>query len=102
MTERRLLLSLALSLAVAGPGVVAFAALPDPAPGSAVLVVAGPLGDAETLVAAAGGRLIGPVQPRIGRLAASPDPLFAASLRAAGAWIIVSDPRILALCGVAS
>lgn len=100
MTERHILLATAVALVVAGPAVVSVAALPQAEPGGPVFVIASPFRDAGALVAAAGGRLVGPVQPRLGRLAASPDPRFPETLRAEGAWFVVSDPRLLAFCGV--
>ena len=50
-------------------------------------------------VAFASHRAVGPVEPRIGFLAAGHAPGFAGRLRAAGAWLVIDGARLLALCG---
>ncbi len=101
MTAGRAFAVLAIALSLIAPLGVSLAGGTETA--SAVhLVVAAPWSDVETLVAEAGGRLSGPRHPLLGRIAAGEDGGFPRRLRAAGAWLVVSDPRLLTLCGVRS
>ncbi len=89
--------ALATALSLAVPLIVPLAGKPGKE--GPYLVVVPPWADAEALVAKAGGRLSGPRQPLFGHLANGPDGAFAGRLRAAGAWLVVGDSRLLAICG---
>lgn len=92
MTTGRAFAALAIALSLAAPLGVSLAAGTEAA--SAVyLVVAAPWADAGALVAEAGGRLSGPRQPPLGRIAAGEG--FPHRLREAGAWLVVGDARLL-------
>lgn len=97
MTDGRPFIGLAGVLALLGPAALALSE-PARSPAGPLLVIAGP--QTEQVIAAAGGRLVGPRQPRFGRLSQGADPEFAQRLRRAGAWLVISDPRLLAICGV--
>jgi len=101
MTAGRAFAALALALSFAGPLGVSLAAGTKGA-GEVYLVVGAPWADVEAVVAAAGGRLTGPSQPLVGRVAAGGDDGFPRRLRRAGAWLVVGNPRLLSLCGVRS
>lgn len=94
-----ILIGLPLFTLLTGP-VIVFASAPVPAAANgAVLVVSGWGARAESMVAAAGGQVYGPVRAPFGLLAFSDDPAFADRLRAAGAWAVLDGTRIANLCG---
>ncbi len=99
MDNGRILLALALAAGLAGPVGIAVAGS-EPGDGAPVFVLAGPWADASAVAVRAGGRPVGPRQPRAGALVFSPDPDFVTRLKAEGAWLVLADPRLLALCGV--
>ena len=67
--------------------------------GPIALVIAPPWLDAEAIIHAAGGAIVGPFQSPFAMLAQSDDPDFAQSLLASGIWA-VRDGRVIAqLCG---
>jgi hypothetical protein len=98
MIAGRLLAVATVTLALGGPPAAAMLAAP-PASDGVVWVLAPPWRSAVAVVEAAGGRPVGPVAPRVGQLAAGTAPDFAARLRTAGAWLVIDDTRLLALCG---
>jgi hypothetical protein len=94
----RVLTAAALTLALGAPVAVALA---RPAPELGLyLVVAAPWDDAADVAVRAGARLTGPVQPRVGALVADDRPDARARLGRAGAWLVMSNPDLLRLCGV--
>lgn len=99
MSRGRAFAAIAVTLAVAGPPAVAALALPA-ASAPVAWVVAPPWVDADAVVARAGAQPVGPVQPRLGRLVAGGGDGLEDRLRAAGAWIVLWDARLLRVCGV--
>lgn len=99
MTAGRAFAALAIALSFAGPLGVSLAGVKGAGP---VYFVAAPWADAETVVAKAGGRLSGPRQPLVSRVAFAEDDDFPRGLRQAGAWLVVDDARLLTICGVRS
>lgn len=97
MNVDRIFMALAAALALAAP-VAVVARGPAARPG-VVYLIAAPWDAPGEIVTRAGGRLVGPRQPMIGALAAGDGAGFAARLRRAGAWVVLTDPAILALCG---
>lgn len=87
-----------ISLLFAGP-LLALAAS-KPVPGEVVLVIGPGVTERHVMIAAAGGRLLGPAEARFGVLALSEKDDFAASLMAQGAWFVVDGRRVAFLCGV--
>jgi hypothetical protein len=87
-----------LAIVALGPAALALGATPAQ-PGRPALVIAAPWTDVEAALAAAGGRAIGPVRPRIAALGVVDDP--AALKRLAGeVWWIVDGAALARLCGV--
>lgn len=84
---------MAVVLVLAAP----FAALPAAGRGP-VLVILPPWQDAEALVAAAGGRLIGPLRAPFAVLADGADG-FAERLRQGGAWAVTDGAGVARICG---
>ena len=85
--------------------VFSFGTILGPAPDRdvPVLVIAPPWGaGAASIVAAAGGRPIGPVSAPFAVLAAFDETLPRARLRASGAWALRDGRGLALLCGVAS
>lgn len=70
-----------------------------PAPGTPVVVVAAPWGSAARVTAEAAGLLVAPGRVRAVGLAYSPEPGFAASLRRAGALMVLDGALSEAFCG---
>lgn len=71
-------------------------------PDAPALVIASPLsGGTEAVVTRAGGWLVGPRQPLVGRLATGPGPDFEQRLRRAGAWLVLDGARFTSYCGEA-
>lgn len=99
MTDWRVFLAwvMGLGLALTGP-LLPLLALPGGS-GGLLLVVTPPWRDSLGVIDAAGGRPIGPVPARIGRLATSDRAGFPERLRAAGAWVILDGYAISTLCG---
>jgi hypothetical protein len=94
-----LLIVVALAASLTGP--VAVATVRAVAPSSGVyLVITAPWRDPQTVIAAANGREVGVVQPAVGRVVQGRDAEFVNRLWKAGAWLVLGDPRLLALCGV--
>ncbi|MDW3183269.1 MAG: hypothetical protein R8F89_14905 [Roseobacter sp.] len=87
-----------ISLLFAGP-LLALAAS-KPVPGEVVLVIGPGSAERQVMIAAAGGRVLGPAEARFGVLALSEEDGFAASLLAQGAWFVVDGRRVAFLCGV--
>lgn len=87
-----------ISLLFAGP-LLALAAS-KPVPGEAVLVISPGAAERHIMIAAAGGRVLGPAEARFGVLALSEEDDFVASLLAHGAWFVVDGRRVAFLCGV--
>ena len=92
--------------AAMGPALALWGAVPDgrgPEPAIQAALVP-PWRDAEAVVAAAGGRPVGPWGASLAILA-TPDPAvedFAGRLRTAGAWLVIDATRLAAICGVAT
>jgi hypothetical protein len=94
-----LLIAVALAASLTGP--VAVATVRAVAPSSGVyLVITPPWRDAEAVIAAANGREVGVERPAVGRVVQGRDAEFVDRLWKAGAWLVLDDPRLLALCGV--
>jgi hypothetical protein len=98
MNLGRLFTASALGLAIAGPAALAVTTA-GAEPAAVTWMLAAPWADPDAVVDDAGGRLAGPRQPRLGRLAYGEGD-FGRRLRQAGAWLVVANPRILAICGV--
>jgi hypothetical protein len=75
------------------------AALARPPNGPIALVIAPPWMDTAGIVAASGGRLIGPVQSPFAVLAESGDPGFSENLLARGIWAVRDGSVVAQLCG---
>ncbi|WP_375174156.1 hypothetical protein [Pseudooceanicola sp.] len=67
--------------------------------GDLLLVVVPPWRDAQDVIAAAGGRPVGPVRGILGHLAMSGGADFHARLGSAGAWLVLDGAAVSALCG---
>jgi hypothetical protein len=94
-----LLIAVALAASLTGP--VAVATVRAVAPSSGVyLVITPPWRDAEAVIAAANGREVGVERPAVGRVVQGRDAEFVDRLWKAGAWLVLDDARLLALCGV--
>jgi hypothetical protein len=94
-----LLVVVTLAASLTGP--VAVATVRAVAPSSGVyLVITPPWLDPGAVISAANGREVGVVQPAVGRVVQGRDAEFVNRLWKAGAWLVLSDPRLLALCGV--
>ncbi|MFY0635953.1 MAG: hypothetical protein JXQ91_19240 [Vannielia sp.] len=65
-----------------------------------VLVIVPPWSDAPAVLAASGGRPLGPVRAPFAVLAAFPSPESATQARAHGAWAVLGGAALAALCGV--
>jgi hypothetical protein len=93
----------ALAPLAAAPAAALLAARPAPGAAGPLLVVAPPWRDADALLAAAGGRPVGPAVAPLGRLAADAAPHrprpFVARLRAAGALLALDAGALARLCG---
>ncbi len=94
-----LLVVVTLVASLTGPVAVATVRAVAPANG-VYLVITPPWRDAATVISEANGREVGVVQPVVGRVVQGRDAEFTDRLWKAGAWLVLSDPRLLALCGV--
>ncbi|QDC09013.1 hypothetical protein FHY55_07035 [Oceanicola sp. D3] len=78
------------------------AILAAPVADGPVLIVLPPWADAEAVLAASGGRLIGPTRAPFAMLAAYPSPTAARSAPGHGAWAVFNGGAIALLCGASN
>ncbi|MCR9149014.1 MAG: hypothetical protein NXH83_02480 [Rhodobacteraceae bacterium] len=96
MTRALPILALCLA-ALAGPAAALLAA--PPRAGEPVLVILAPGADADSLLAAAGARPIGPLTAPMAVLATGEGADLATRLVAAGAWAVRDGAAMARLCG---
>lgn len=94
---RRFLIFAGLSLGFLAPFGAALARPPN---GPIALVIAPPWMDTAGIIAAYGGRLIGPFQSPFAVLAESADPEFSNNLLASGIWAVRDGSVVAQLCGI--
>ncbi|WP_172299622.1 hypothetical protein [Pseudoruegeria sp. HB172150] len=80
----------------AGPAAITFGDAPHP--DRPMLVIAAPWHDASQIVAAAGGRIVGPQRAPLAVFAIG-DAGFADRARASGAWSVTDGTTLAAICG---
>lgn len=76
------------------------AVLAAPVSEGPVLLILPPWADAGALLAASGGRALGPTRAPFALLAAYPSPAAARGARTHGAWAVLGGSALALLCGV--
>jgi hypothetical protein len=88
-----------LTTAAVGPAFLALSS-GSPRPGEPVLVITAPWTDPESVVTAAGGRVIAPASAPMATLGVFADAAALARVGGAGGWLVVDGRAAAALCGV--